>query len=38
MKWLLVLFRKPNYIISVEKEGIVVGCPGTFNFKPSKSG
>jgi hypothetical protein len=38
MKWLLVLFRKPNYVVSIEKEGIVMGCPGIFNFKPSKSG
>jgi N-acetylglutamate synthase-like GNAT family acetyltransferase len=38
MKWLLVLLIKPNYVISIEKEGIVIGCPGIFNFKPSKSG
>jgi hypothetical protein len=38
MKWLLVLFKKPNYVISIEKEDIVMGFPGIFNFKPSKSG
>jgi len=38
MKWLLLLFRKPSYVISIEKEGIVVGCPRIFICKPSKSG
>jgi hypothetical protein len=38
MKWLLVLFREPICVISIEKESTVIGCPGIFNFKPSKSG
>jgi len=38
MKELLLLFRKPNYVISIEKEGIVIGRPRIFNCKPSKSG
>jgi len=38
MKWLLLLFRKSNYVISIEKEGIVIGCPRIFICKPSKSG
>jgi hypothetical protein len=38
MNYLLLLLRKLNYLISIEKEGIVVGCPRIFNFKPSKSG
>jgi len=33
-----VLFRNPNYVISIEKEGIVIECPGIFDCKQSKSG
>jgi hypothetical protein len=29
---------KPNYDISIEKEGIVIGCPRVLHFKPSNSG
>jgi len=38
MEWLILLFRKPNYDISIEKEDIVIGCPRILHFKTSKSG
>jgi len=38
MEWLLLLFRTANYVISIEKEGIVIGCPRILFFKPSNSG
>jgi hypothetical protein len=33
-----VLFRKPNYVISIKKECTVIGCPKIFGCKPSKNG
>jgi hypothetical protein len=26
MNWHFLLFRNPNYVIGIEKEGIVIGC------------
>lgn len=33
MNYLLLLLRKLPYFISIEKEGIVIGCQRIFNFK-----
>jgi len=38
MEKILLLFRKPNYLISIEKEWIVIMFSRIFNINPSNSG